>query len=94
MACMSTSGKTERNRLTFQILKVVPLTFSVIECAFVLAVQFQIIIQNRYKLNKKYRKVQPAKSTSDDGCDIQTSLEHKTLAQQAKVAASRDCICR
>ena len=48
----------------------------------VAVVQFQVCIQNRYKLNKKYRKVSPLPSNPDD-CD--TSLENKTLAVQAKV---------
>ena len=45
-------------------------------------VQFQVSIQNRYKLNKKYRKFSPLPSNPED-CD--TSLETKTLAVQAKV---------
>jgi len=45
-------------------------------------VQFQVSIQNRYKLNKKYRKFSPLPSNPDEG---DTSLETKTLAVQAKV---------
>jgi len=48
-------------------------------------VQFQVCIQNRYKLNKKYRKFSPLPSNADE-CD--TSLETKTLAVQAKVCVT------
>ncbi len=41
--------------------------------------QFQVCIQNRYKLNKKYRKLLPSNP------DETETLEQKTLAAQAKV---------
>ena len=44
------------------------------------AVQLQICIQNRYKLNKKYRKILPALQ------DETESLENKTLMEQARVS--------
>jgi len=43
------------------------------------AIQFQICIQNRYKLNKKYRKLLTAYGDEVD------SLESKTIKAQAKV---------
>ena len=43
------------------------------------AIQFQICIQNRYKLNKKYRKVLTAYGDETD------SLESKAIKAQAKV---------
>lgn len=46
-------------------------------------VQFQVSIQNRYKLNKKYRKFSPLPSNTDESDT--TSPESKTLAVQAKV---------
>jgi len=46
-------------------------------------VQFQVCIQNRYKLNKKYRKISPLPSVVVEHNDA--SLETKTLAVQAKV---------
>ncbi|ESN99532.1 hypothetical protein HELRODRAFT_176697 [Helobdella robusta] len=48
------------------------------------AIQFQICIQNRYKLNKKYRKLL---QTSADEVE---SLELKTLKAQAKFAADAE----
>jgi hypothetical protein len=47
------------------------------------AVQFQVCIQNRYKLNKKMRKLTAA--TADD---LVESPETKTLKAQAKVGAA------
>ena len=50
------------------------------------AVQFQICIQNRYKLNKKYRKLLPQ---TPDGELIEVSQwtpDQKTLMQQARVS--------
>jgi len=43
------------------------------------AIQFQICIQNRYKLNKKYRKLLMAYGDEVD------SLESKAIKAQAKV---------
>jgi len=43
------------------------------------AIQFQICIQNRYKLNKKYRKLLTAYGDEVD------SLESKAIKAQAKV---------
>ena len=49
------------------------------------AVQFAVCIQNRYKLNKKYRKILPA--NADDGTPPpESSLEAKSLMAQAKVS--------
>ena len=47
------------------------------------AIQFQICIQNRYKLNKKYRKLLTAYGDEVD------SLETKTIKGQAKVSTVR-----
>jgi len=43
------------------------------------AIQFQVCIQNRYKLNKKYRKLLTAYGDEVD------SLESKSIKAQAKV---------
>ncbi|KAL8603330.1 hypothetical protein ACOMHN_054026 [Nucella lapillus] len=50
----------------------------------VLAVTFQICIQNRYKLNKKYRKWLSQASTTGD------SVQEKGLLHQAKLAAGAE----
>jgi len=47
------------------------------------AIQFQICIQNRYKLNKKHRKLLTAYGDEVD------SLDTKTLKAQAKVYTSQ-----
>jgi len=52
---------------------------SVISCLSVAAIQFQISIQNRYKLNKKYRKLLLAYGDEPD------TLESKAIKAQAKV---------
>jgi len=49
-------------------------------CVFCIAIQFQICIQNRYKLNKKYRKLLSAYGDEVD------SLESKSIKAQAKVS--------
>lgn len=45
------------------------------------AVQFQVCIQNRYKLNKKYRKLLPPGGV-DEALPI---LEQRSLSAQARV---------
>ena len=55
-----------------------------------LAVQFEISIQNRYKLNKKWRKVAPA--VVED--TVQESLEQKTFREQTKVSCSLIEYCK
>ncbi|ELT91343.1 hypothetical protein CAPTEDRAFT_201920 [Capitella teleta] len=47
------------------------------------ALQFQVCIQNRYKLNKKHRKLLPANPETE----TDVSLETKTIRAQAKLAA-------
>lgn len=50
-----------------------------------LAVQFQIVIQNRYKLNKKFRKICPPGTQAIEAANDIENLEQKSLHQQAKV---------
>ena len=49
------------------------------------AVQFQIVIQNRYKLNKKFRKVCPAGTPVVEPANDVENLEQRSLQTQAKV---------
>jgi len=63
------------------LINVIPMC----NCVCDAVVQFEVCIQNRYKLNKKYRKVRPLQSNPDD---VDTSLDTKTLAMQAKVRQS------
>ena len=53
------------------------------------AVQFQICIQNRYKLNKKYRKIVPSVTDNDN---LIESQEARALAQQSKVGIFFSCL--
>ena len=55
---------------------------------FSVAVVFQICIQNRYKLNKKYRKWL-ALSQTDGGSD----LTIRAMLSQAKVREAVSCVC-
>ena len=50
--------------------------------------QFQIVIQNRYKLNKKYRKVCPPGTQAIETTNDVENLEQKTLQAQAKVKST------
>ncbi|KAK2140829.1 hypothetical protein LSH36_1236g00006 [Paralvinella palmiformis] len=52
------------------------------------AVQFQVCIQNRYKLNKKYRRLLPVGGGENVPANV--PLEQRTFMEQAKVAAQAE----